>query len=47
MDSQFNTYLASNGGELKNKVFRISHMGDQTKKEIDTLIKNLSTIFNQ
>ena len=47
MDSQFNTYLTSNGGDLKNKVFRVSHMGDQTKEEIDILIKNLSTIFNQ
>ncbi len=46
MDSQFNTYLTSNGGELKNKVFRVSHMGDQTKEEIDILIKNLSTILS-
>jgi len=45
MDNKFNTYLTSNGGELKDKVFRVSHMGDQTKEEIDILIKNLSTIF--
>ncbi len=45
MDSQFNTYLTPSGGELKNKIFRISHMGDQTKEDIDILIKNLSTIF--
>ena len=47
MDNKFNTYLTSNGGGLKDKVFRVSHMGDQTKEEIDILIKNLSTIFNQ
>jgi len=47
MDQSFNTYLTSNGGELKDKVFRISHMGDQTKEEIDTLINNLSTILIQ
>jgi len=47
MDHKFNMYLTSNGGELKDKVFRVSHMGDQTKEEIDILIKNLSTIFNQ
>ena len=46
MDNQFNTYLTSNGGGLKDKVFRVSHMGDQTKEEIDILIKNLSTILN-
>lgn len=47
MDHQFNTYLTSNGGALKDKVFRVSHMGDQSKEEIDILIKNLSTILNQ
>jgi len=47
MDHKFNMYLTSNGGELKDKVFRVSHMGDQTKEEIDILIKNLSTILNQ
>lgn len=47
MDTKFNTYLASNGGELKDNVFRVSHMGDQTTEEIDILIKNLSTILNQ
>jgi len=47
MDDKFNTYLTSNGGELKDKVFRVSHMGDQTKEEIDILIKSLSTILNQ
>jgi len=45
MDGQFNTYLTSNDGKLKNKVFRVSHMGEQTKKEIDVLIKNLSIVF--
>jgi len=45
MDNKFKTYLTSNGGKLKDKVFRVSHMGDQSKEEIDILIKNLSTIF--
>ncbi len=46
MNNKFSTYLTSNGGELKDKVFRVSHMGDQTKEEIDILIKNLSTILS-
>ena len=31
LDKQYNIIVAPNGGELKDKVFRVSHMGAITK----------------
>ncbi len=37
----YNCVLTPNGGELKDKVFRVSHMGDMTKEYVDILIDAL------
>ena len=39
-------YLIANGyGELKDKTFRISHMGDYTENDIRDLLKNIDDIL--
>ena len=39
-------YLIANGyGELKDKTFRISHMGDYTENDIRDLLKNIDEIL--
>lgn len=40
-------YLIANGyGELKDKTFRISHMGDYTQADIELLLENIDDILN-
>lgn len=40
-------FLISNGyGELKEKTFRIAHMGDCSKDDINELLKNINGILN-
>ena len=39
-------YLIANGyGDLKDKTFRISHMGDYTQEDIRDLLKNIDEIL--
>ena len=37
-------FIAPSGGELKNKVFRVSHMGEQAPEDIDFLIQSLRRV---
>ncbi|MDN3608483.1 pyridoxal-phosphate-dependent aminotransferase family protein [Vibrio ostreicida] len=39
-----NIFVAPSGGELESRIFRVSHMGNQTKKDIDVLIRELTVI---
>ncbi|MCG7496849.1 aminotransferase class V-fold PLP-dependent enzyme [Vibrio sp. Of7-15] len=39
-----NIFVAPSGGELESKIFRVSHMGNQTKKDIDILVRELESI---
>lgn len=41
LDMEYNVVVAPNGGELKDKLFRVSHMGDMNKAYIDVLINAL------
>jgi len=41
MVTKYNTYLASNGKPLNEKVFRVSHMGNQTKNDVKLLVNDL------
>ena len=38
LQEKYNIYVASNGGELRDRVFRVSHMGCQSQKDLDFLI---------
>ena len=42
----YNIVVTPNGGDLKEKIFRISHMGYMTKEYIDILIDSLYDYYN-
>jgi len=42
----FNCFVAPNGGDLKYRVFRVSHLGEQNETDIDFLISALEDILN-
>ncbi len=42
----YNCFVAPNGGNLKHKVFRVSHLGEQNETDIDFLINALEDILN-
>lgn len=46
LDEQFDITVTPNGGELKDKIFRVSHMGDMNKEYVDVLINALHTYYN-
>ena len=39
LKDEYGIWICPNGGELKNKIFRVGHMGCLTKESYDTLIK--------
>jgi aspartate aminotransferase-like enzyme len=41
MVAKYHTYLASNGSPLNEEVFRVSHMGVQTKNDVKLLVMDL------
>lgn len=43
--SRYNIVVAPNSGELRDKVFRVSHMGDMTKPYVDVLINALKDYY--
>lgn len=46
LDEEYDCIVAPNGGALREKIFRVSHMGDMTKDYIDKLIDALYDYFN-
>lgn len=46
LDEQFDIIVAPNGGELRDKVFRVSHMGNMDKEYVDVLIDALHKYYN-
>lgn len=41
LKKNYNIILTPSGGELKDKLIRVSHMGNMSKKYIDVLINHL------
>jgi aspartate aminotransferase-like enzyme len=41
LEKRYNCVVAPNGGELKDKIFRVSHMGAMTIEYTDILIDSL------
>ena len=41
LKEKYNIWVCPNGGELKDKVFRVGHIGDLTKEDYDVLLKAL------
>jgi len=44
LESDYKIMVCPNGGELKDKIFRVSHMGDINKNDIDDLVNALKKI---
>jgi len=42
----FNCFVAPNEGDLKHRVFRVSHFGEQNERDIDFLINALEATLN-
>jgi aspartate aminotransferase-like enzyme len=47
LDEKYNVVVAPNGGELKDKIFRVSHMGAMTKEYTDVLIDALFNYYGR
>ena len=45
LDKQYNIIVAPNGGDLKDKIFRVSHMGAMSKEYTDILINALYSYY--
>jgi len=43
----YNCFVAPNGGDLKHRVFRVSHLGEQNETDIDFLINALEETLNK
>lgn len=44
LKDEYNIWICPNGGELKDKIFRVGHIGDLTKKDYDVLIDALNDL---
>jgi len=44
LENDYKIMVCPNGGELKDKIFRVSHMGDMQKSDIDNLVNALNKI---
>ena len=38
--------LAPSGGDLKSKLLRVSHMGDQTEEDVELLVNDLKNTIS-
>lgn len=47
LDEKYNVIVTPNGGELKDKIFRVSHMGAMTKEYTDILIDALYDYYKR
>ena len=47
LKDNYNIWICPNGGELKDKVFRVGHIGSITKQDIDELIKAFKDLNNK
>ncbi|OSA93187.1 UNVERIFIED_ORG: aspartate aminotransferase [Clostridium botulinum] len=47
LKNEYNIYVCPNGGDLKDTVFRVGHMGDLTVEDNDVLIKALKEMEMQ
>ncbi|MFC1691651.1 pyridoxal-phosphate-dependent aminotransferase family protein [Nanoarchaeota archaeon] len=47
LEEKFNMTLSNGYGDLKEKTFRISHMGDYTEDDIKELLSNVDEILNE
>jgi len=44
LQTQYKIFVAPSGGQLRSTVFRVSHMGEQSRQDIDYLIQHLRKV---
>lgn len=47
LEQEYNIWICPNGGELKDKIFRVGHIGNVDKKDYDRLIEALHRIVDE
>ena len=47
LKNEFGIWICPNGGTLKDKVFRVGHIGNITKQEVDILIKSFDILLKR
>ena len=47
LKDEYNIWVCPNGGDLKDEIFRVGHIGSISKEDIDKLISALTQVFNQ
>lgn len=47
LDKEYNIWVCPNGGSLKDKVFRVGHIGDVGRKDYDRLLSALREIVEE
>jgi len=47
LEKEYKIIVCPNGGELRDKIFRVSHMGEMTKEDVDILLEALNKIFEK
>lgn len=47
LDKEYNIWVCPNGGALKDKVFRVGHIGDLGLKDYDRLLNALHKIVEE
>ena len=46
-EERYNIILTPSGGDLKDKLIRVSHMGNMNKKYVDVLINALKQYYGK
>ena len=46
-EERYNIILTPSGGDLKDKLIRVSHMGNMNKKYVDVLINALKQYYGE
>jgi len=46
LEDNYKIVICPNGGELRDKIFRVSHMGDMTKEDVNLLVNSLKSYYN-
>ena len=47
LKDNYGIWICPNGGEMKDKIFRVGHIGDIKKSDYDTLVNSINDIINK
>ena len=47
LKNNYGIWICPNGGEMKDKIFRVGHIGDVKKSDYDTLVNSIKDVINK